>query len=206
MCGDGCSPHLPEVSRHYVIVVKCFASGQCSLQTGDPEVIFHHHTCCKDYGVRYDPLYWEITALILAATCIPLFHKFTSKWIASGWDLRSCCDPLRGSYVEIPAHCTCRHYGVVVKCLASGQCGPGLIPCRNRSWSRRLQYSKIVIYHFSLSRGLLSSMRILRDQNSAGRATFFSLHATIFSSRHRDVHHLLNHCFTSPPRTAVYFS
>ena len=29
-CGDACSPHLPEVSRHYGVVVKCFASGQCS--------------------------------------------------------------------------------------------------------------------------------------------------------------------------------
>ena len=27
-CGDACSPHLPEVSRHYRVVVKCFASGQ----------------------------------------------------------------------------------------------------------------------------------------------------------------------------------
>ena len=31
------------------------------------------------------------------------------------------------------------HYGVVVKCYASGQCGPSLIPGWCRSWSRRLQ-------------------------------------------------------------------
>ena len=120
MCGDGCSPHLPEVSRHYVIVVKCFASGQCSLQTGDPEVIFKHHTCCKDYGVRYDPLYWEITALILAATCIPLFHKFTSKWIASGTPtvLQNCYlsfQPFPRPYfihedIKRPEQCWARHF------------------------------------------------------------------------------------------------
>ena len=28
-CGGACTPHLPEVSRHYGEVVKCFASGQC---------------------------------------------------------------------------------------------------------------------------------------------------------------------------------
>ena len=29
LCGDACSPHLLKVSRHYGVVVKCFASGQC---------------------------------------------------------------------------------------------------------------------------------------------------------------------------------
>ena len=28
-CGGACSPHLPEASRHYSVVVKAFASGQC---------------------------------------------------------------------------------------------------------------------------------------------------------------------------------
>ena len=36
------------------------------------------------------------------------------------------------------------HYGVVVKCFASGQCGPGTIPGRFRSWSRHLQSSKAI--------------------------------------------------------------
>ena len=54
------------------------------LQSGDPNVLFKHHTCCKDYGVRYASLYCKITALIIAATCLPHLHKFTSKWIATG--------------------------------------------------------------------------------------------------------------------------
>ena len=28
-CGGACSPHLPEVSCHFRVVVKAFASGQC---------------------------------------------------------------------------------------------------------------------------------------------------------------------------------
>ena len=28
-CGGACTPHLPEVSCHYRVVVKSFASGQC---------------------------------------------------------------------------------------------------------------------------------------------------------------------------------
>ena len=28
-CGGACSPHMPEVSRYYRVVIKAFASGQC---------------------------------------------------------------------------------------------------------------------------------------------------------------------------------
>ena len=35
-------------------------------------------------------------------------------------------------------------YGVVVKCFDSGQFGPGVIPGQCKSWSRRLQSSKVV--------------------------------------------------------------
>ena len=36
-CGGACSPRLPEVSPHYRVVVKAFASGHCgpgSIQVG----------------------------------------------------------------------------------------------------------------------------------------------------------------------------
>ena len=62
-CGGACSPHVPEVSRHYRVVVKAFASGQCGpgaevgvtltiLQSGDPDVIFTNHAQCPSPSSR----------------------------------------------------------------------------------------------------------------------------------------------------------
>ena len=47
------------------------------LQSGDPDVIFSYHACCKDYGVRkYDSLYYSKPLhSILPTACISLLSS-----------------------------------------------------------------------------------------------------------------------------------
>ena len=54
---------------------------------------------------------------------------------------KTSCSITKKRNIDIPSH-----YGVVVKCFASGQCGPGPIPGQCRSWRRCLQFSKILHY------------------------------------------------------------
>ena len=46
---------------------------------------------------------------------------------------KTSCSITKKRNIDIPSH-----YGVVVKCFASGQCGPGSIPGLCRSWRRCL--------------------------------------------------------------------
>ena len=72
------------------------------LQSGDPHVIFKHHACCTDYGTTtcHTPC-WR-TALILAATCIPLCSPPHSAGVLLSISIyRSLYgEILGGSYVE----------------------------------------------------------------------------------------------------------
>ena len=70
---------------------------------------------------------------------IPLWagHQQVSILCAWGEPCGGACTP------QLPA--VSRHCGEVVKCFDSGQCGPGSIPGRSRSSSRRLQCSKVVM-------------------------------------------------------------
>ena len=110
------------------------------LQSGDPAVIFTNHTQCPS------PSSLSSTGTILLLHT-PLKHLITSR------PLRAPCSAasmLGGIPVENPAHhsiCHYCHFGVVVKCSAFGQCGPGSIPGRCRSWSRHLQSSKVHPLH-----------------------------------------------------------
>ena len=72
-CGEACTLHLPEVSRHYGVVVKfCFWPVRSRfdprpvqkleptptvLQSGDPDVIFTNHTQCPSPSSRSSTVY-----------------------------------------------------------------------------------------------------------------------------------------------------
>ena len=154
-CGWACKPHLSEVSCHYGVVVKCFASGQWGLIPGR----------CRSWSLRLQ------SSKVVTPKWYSQFTCSVWVWAAA---LPLCTilllhTPLKHLTHEQPAQSTTQqprclgglactphlwevshHYGVVVKCFASGQCGPGLIPGRCRSWSRRLQSSKVLNSDFTL--------------------------------------------------------
>ena len=79
-------------------------------------------------------------------------------------------EPCRGACTPHLLEVSC-HYGVVVKCFASGQCGPGLFPGQRRSWSRHLQSSKSskIIPTNQNAGGSLFNVLLVHLQNSSNQ-------------------------------------
>ena len=140
MCGGACTPHLPEISCHYGVLVKCLAPGQCG-----PGSILGR---CSSWSWRLQSSkvvtptwYSQITRSAEAS------HSQATRSEHHAHNLDAWGEPCGGAFTpHLPE--VSPYYRVVVKSFASGQCSPGSIPGRCRSWSRRLQSSNLLTVSF----------------------------------------------------------
>ena len=100
-------------------------------------MIFHitHMVCESEQPLLHHVQFSSSTLFLsISLTSNPLRAPRSATW---GEPCGGACIP---HFLEVS-----RHYGVVVKCFASGQCDPSLMPGQCRSWSQLLQSSKVYL-------------------------------------------------------------
>ena len=109
------------------------ASGKCCPGLipgrGDPDVIFTNHTVSESEQLLLHCVQYSSSILLLS---ISLTHQHVNTPLLSNLDAWG--EPCGGACSPHMPEVS-RHYRVMVKAFASGQCGPGSFPGRSRSWS-----------------------------------------------------------------------
>ena len=155
-------------------------------QSGDPDVIFINHTQCPSPSCRSSTVLNPPPPHFSSAS-----HSRATRsehFAQQLWCLGEPCGAACTLHLPEESH----HYGVVVKCFASGQCGLGLIPGWSRSWSRRLQSSKTYqLFDMWVNIRDFTPSLIFSLTNPSPRGQWHTRHSNVFctrkkSSRNRD--------------------